>query len=120
MRYMNCFEAVLGLLSSLFTADIKSDGAVIAGVALHPVSRAVPEQPSWELGTCTTATELYREGSSWGKLLAENCEVCEMEIVAHTSSTRTKSQPVAALKIHFQDHSGFLCTVKEKKNPGIC
>lgn len=84
MHYMNCFEAVLGLLSSLFTADIKSEGAVIAGVAFHPASQAAPEQPSWELGTRTTATELYRAGSSWGKLLAENCGACE--IITHIGS----------------------------------
>lgn len=85
--------------------------------SLRPASRAVPEQPSWELGSCTTATELYREGSSWGKLLAENHGACEVEIMAHISPTWTKSQPMAALKIHFRHHSVFLCTVKEKNQP---
>jgi len=58
----------------------------MAGMALGPTSQAVPEQPSWELGTCTTATELYRGGSSWEKLLAENCGSCEAEILTHTGS----------------------------------
>lgn len=87
MCYMNCFEAVLGLLSSLFTADIKSDGAVSAGLALGPPSQAVPPQPSWELGAHTAAAELYREGSSGGKLTAEKCGACEVEIIAHVCST---------------------------------
>lgn len=47
MRYMNCFEAVLGLLSCPFTADIKSDGAVIAGVV-----------PSSCEPSCSRATQL--------------------------------------------------------------
>lgn len=97
MCYMNCCEALLGLLSSLFTADIKSDGAIsfgapfIVGMALRPVRWVVLEQPSWELGTCTMAMELYREGSSPWKLLAENSGACEAEIIAHIGSTWTKS-----------------------------
>lgn len=46
----NCLEAVPGLFSSLFTAGIQWDGA-----------EAVPEQPSWELGTCTSHGVLQRQ-----------------------------------------------------------